>query len=405
MPMIWKSYFLTVGVAMLVAIFAPQLHNVYLSLTGETPQLNSETSTPFASSTQSTLEPVPSEPDASVEPTSPRPPQWMRSFAIRLAQSRFAGSEYLAALIGDSRLRLERYELSTHTLYFSAEDSTDIIERIHTLAVDDDAVTFARTSSGGLTVSDSRPLELDNLVYRGMGRLFFAVSVSDLRITPDTRLSFITNGFDFDPSVQDVLNISERRNWYGGARMFSYNGQRYVNHAGLVVRRDAALARLAERIVFGATSHDERVQRLLDFVTAIPYDEESLFLTRELMQNAYHTIAMNLGDCGNKVILFASLLEQINADFRLVYTGDGESLNHIFVGVAGDFDDLNGLSILDSDSGVRYFGAETTARGFQIGRTLLETQLLGQGRSILVQSASTNARIRDMVRNSIVAYR
>lgn len=402
--MIWKSYFLTVGVAMLVAIFAPQLHNVYLSLTGETPQLNSETTTPFASPTQSTPEPVPSEPDASVEPASSTPPHWMRSFATQLAQPRFAGREYLAALIGDTRLRLERYELSTHTLYFSAEDATSIFETIHALAVNDDAVRFARTSSGDLLVSDSRPLRIDNLVYRGMGRLSFAISVADLGITPETLLTFRTNDFDFDPSVQDVLNINERRNWYGGRRMFSYNGREYVNQTALVVRHDPTLARLAENINFGAQSEEERIQRLLDFVTAIPYDEDDQFLTTTLLQNPYHTLALNVGDCGNKVILFASLLEQIDADFRLVYTGDSEGLNHIFVAIAGDFDDSSGLSYLDSETGANYFFADTVTGGFQIGLSELETQFLGPGRTILVQSMATNGRIMDILRGSAVAF-
>ena len=73
-------------------------------------------------------------------------------------------------------------------------------------------------------------------------------------------------------------------------------------------------------------------------------------------------------DCSGKIILYASLLEQTNTDYRLIYMDD-----HIAVAVEGDYSDRNELDFNLGDK--TYSIAETTANGFQIGASMLNMNI------------------------------
>ena len=76
------------------------------------------------------------------------------------------------------------------------------------------------------------------------------------------------------------------------------------------------------------------------------------------------------GDCSSKSILLASLLEQINEDYLLVYYKD-----HITVAVRkGKFPNNNGLTFMRE--GETWLIAEATVPGFQIGETIVENKLI-----------------------------
>ena len=73
-------------------------------------------------------------------------------------------------------------------------------------------------------------------------------------------------------------------------------------------------------------------------------------------------------DCSGKVILYSSLLEQTEVDHRLIYA-DG----HITVAVEGNYGDWNNMNFNIGDK--VYSIAETTAKGFIIGSSRLQTHI------------------------------
>ncbi len=77
------------------------------------------------------------------------------------------------------------------------------------------------------------------------------------------------------------------------------------------------------------------------------------------------------GDCSNKTILLASLLEQIGEEYILLYCP-----RHITVAVPqGNFADNNKLDFTWNNK--QWLIAETTLPGFQVGKTLVtEANLL-----------------------------
>jgi len=79
-------------------------------------------------------------------------------------------------------------------------------------------------------------------------------------------------------------------------------------------------------------------QRLLDFVTEeLDYDPSDAISGIEVLKRPNEVLMTKSSDCSGKVILYASLLEQTNIDYRLVYF-DG----HIAVAVEGEYGNRNG---------------------------------------------------------------
>lgn len=106
----------------------------------------------------------------------------------------------------------------------------------------------------------------------------------------------------------------------------------------------------------------DTAQALLDFVTkSIKYTHHG---DLEIFMRPIDVLLAGEADCSGKVILYGSLLNQVNIPFLLVYL-DG----HITIGVQGQFSKNNGMFFLHE--GDTYTLAETTAEGFEIGKSEL----------------------------------
>lgn len=106
----------------------------------------------------------------------------------------------------------------------------------------------------------------------------------------------------------------------------------------------------------------DTAQALLDFVTqSIRYTHHG---DLEIFMRPIDVLLAGEADCSGKVILYGSLLNQVDIPFLLVYL-DG----HITIGVEGKFSKNNGMFFIHE--GETYTLAETTAEGFEIGQSEL----------------------------------
>ena len=99
------------------------------------------------------------------------------------------------------------------------------------------------------------------------------------------------------------------------------------------------------------------IEAMFDYVTHIPYRTDH---TSRSPKKVLHT---NWGDCDDKSNLFASLLNERGFDYRFVYVP-----HHVFVVV--HVEDEKALPLLSARltiDGIKYYYAETTAAGSQIG--------------------------------------
>jgi len=100
----------------------------------------------------------------------------------------------------------------------------------------------------------------------------------------------------------------------------------------------------------------------------VSYNFKELRSNVEVLKRPNEVLMSKSSDCSGKTILFASLLEQIGADYRLTYME-----HHICVWVAGDFPKKNKAFCTIDDK--TFFLAETTAKGYIIGESLLMTKI------------------------------
>lgn len=136
---------------------------------------------------------------------------------------------------------------------------------------------------------------------------------------------------------------------------------------------EPSLKRLAEELVRDAgTDRYARIQALVDFVSnEIQYSYTEALSRGETLKRGSETLMTRTGDCSNKTILLASLLEQIGEEYLLLYTP-----RHITVAVPqGEFVNANKLDF--TWDGKPWLIAETTVPGFKIGQTMVtESRLL-----------------------------
>ncbi len=327
-----------------------------------------------------------------------------KQIAMQMAQPMFGGRAIVAAFTGEPDINLEAYTLDTGILYFSMADTIEK-EKVYAMSTERSAVRFGLNSKGETATSSvDDPLLMDGYEYREIGRALVAIPVAALAVDEARTLEFYVHGMLFDPTIGELNRVAQREGWYLGSLSIMYLDQYpFINHAAFVVHDDPALNRLATRLTAGAATEEEKAQRLLDFVTAIQYDRETGYLARETIRNPHQTIISNLGDCGNKVILFASLLEQVGIDYQLIYTGTGTKVNHILVAVEGNFNNHNGMAYTYPGGG-NYFLAETTATGFRIGSTQLEEPFMRSGQPFLIQESGKDGKILDAATGKVVDY-
>jgi hypothetical protein len=185
-------------------------------------------------------------------------------------------------------------------------------------------------------------------------------------------VTFPFNGVSYSASLDELRRLTNDSMLYGG-RLITQAPERkdgpniiFANHAIMVSKpQEPTLERLANELLKDVgDSREARIQRLVDFVSnEIEYSFTEAVGRRETLKRANETLMSRSGDCSNKTILLASLLEQINEDYILLYCP-----RHITVAVPqGDFANENGLDFTWNQKS--WMIAESTAPGFQIGRS------------------------------------
>jgi hypothetical protein len=142
----------------------------------------------------------------------------------------------------------------------------------------------------------------------------------------------------------------------------------FANHGIMVARAgEPSLKRLSEELLKDTSDNREaRIQRLVDFVAnEIEYSFAEALGGQETLKRPNETLMTRSGDCSNKSILLASLLEQIGEEYILLYCPQ-----HITVAVPqGAFVNDNKLDFTWNQKS--WVIAETTVAGFQVGKSKL----------------------------------
>jgi len=253
-------------------------------------------------------------------------------------------------------------------LYFSIPEKGFKKETLNALTKDPNHLEFGRLQEGNLV--------LGNYVYSKPGNYFFRFPAKDFKVNEKNKIKINFGKINYEISLPELSDYINNKNIHGGNLHFKIgeqeDGEERVasNHGAFVARKkEKSLERLVNQLKKGSQSKEETAQRLLDFVTEkIEYNFSEAISSVETLKRPNEVLMTRKSDCSGKAILYASLLEQTEIDYRLIYFR-----NHIALAVKGNFEDENNLSFnLGKDT---YSLAETTASGFKIGTSKLKTKI------------------------------
>lgn len=309
--------------------------------------------------------------------TSPIPPDpaMMASAEIResmvfmLAQPSFSGQEFREQLLGKGRLEKYRWREKEAYFTFPETDESEFKAFLDKYIIDVGKVDFGKTANGIIELDDYK-LRINPAASR-----FFKTTTDNFRLDTNQTVTFPYSGFNYTASLDELRNFANSSQLYGGRIITKAptrsNEPQYVfaNHGIMVAKPgEPTLKRLVDELLKDIGDNREaRIQRLVDFVSnEIEYSYTEAVAPTEKLKRASETLMTRNGDCSNKTILLASLLEQINEEYILLYCP-----RHITVAVPqGNYPNDNGLDFKWDKR--NWMIAETTLAGFQIGYTKVQ---------------------------------
>ncbi|HMT07851.1 MAG TPA: transglutaminase-like domain-containing protein [Pyrinomonadaceae bacterium] len=291
-----------------------------------------------------------------------------------LDYQKYSGDEFRQQLLGKGRL--ERYKKVIDEAIFTYPKSSDeeFLEFVNNTFWDIRKVDFGTEKDGELILADYKAPSSERF-----GRLF-RTTMSNIKIDHRKTLSFPYKTVTYSPTLEEIKNFTNNSQVYGG-RVITKVPERsflptiiFANHGIMVAKPgEPSLKRLADDLLKDAgTDRYARIQALVDFVSnEIEYSYSEALSRGETLKRGSETLMTRNGDCSNKTILLASLLEQINEEYVLLYTP-----RHITVAVPqNEFVNDNKLDF--TWEGKNWLIAETTVPGFQVGKSLVtEPRLL-----------------------------
>ena len=288
-----------------------------------------------------------------------------------MAKKNFINDDFTRQVTG-TQVKLEGYDLDEDVLYFSIASNgydNSILSRITRYP---GKVEFAKLDK------DKNVLVLGTKIYTAHNRYLFRFPAVDFTVRKDATVEVDLDGISYTISVSELVKYIENTSIYGGMEGIELGGNlEMVNCAAYVSKPgEASLKRLISQIMVDADSkisNEDKAQLMLDFVTSrIKNDFDAHSTHRERSKRASEVLLTKKGDCNEKTVLYASLLEQLGINYILVYFG-----NHVAVAVEGDFSDENNLTFTYRKKS--YTIAETTCSGFILGKTIaVSTSSRGQ---------------------------
>lgn len=295
-----------------------------------------------------------------------------------LAQPRFAGKDFEPQILGKAHLEL--YIIDKQELLFSLPENLNLQDEVRSFVIDPAKIELAKEDGDRLRLGT---YSLRKSADKGQ---FFKTAVENIKIDPNQTLQFSFQRGVYHLTLRELVDFIQNRNVYGGKLRADTNLKRngmalvFYNHGAFVSKpEEISLKRFANELLkntpeSGEGAREKRIQLLTDFVAdEIEYDNTEALSSAETLKRPNEVLMTRKADCSNKVILLASLLEQINEDYLMLYCP-----SHITIAVPqGKFSMDNRLTFAWEDK--NWVVLESTVRGFQIGKTLVvEEDILQQ---------------------------
>ncbi len=293
------------------------------------------------------------------------------STVMMLAQPTFSGVEFEKQILGEGKFRwFDRKKREAYFSYPQAE-AWEFDEFVNKYLVNRAKIEMGVETKGRSKIGDFT-LELSP-----KSQYFFKTSLDNIKIEPNQTLIFPYKNVNYTLNLTELKGFTDNSKVYGGKLMAEASSGKnqpkiiFANHGIMVAKpNEPSLKRLAEDLLKDeaiGNDREKRIQRLVDFVSnEIEYSYTEAVAPRETLKRADEILMTRIGDCSNKTILLASLLEQIGEEYILLYCP-----RHITVAVPqGNYSNENKLDFVYENK--PYLIAESTLPGFQIGKTRVD---------------------------------
>lgn len=194
------------------------------------------------------------------------------------------------------------------------------------------------------------------------------LNITNSYFTEEDTINIPFESVNYSINMQELYDFATNKSIFGGHLLVDTGTnslgrhQTIANHGALVAKKgESSLERLVESLTKYERKDEVKAQSLLDFVTKeVKYVDSYANMTKEVLKRPNEVLMTSESDCSGKAILYASLLEQTNIDYKLCYLD-----NHILIAVEGDYENKNGLSFNIGDK--TYSIASTAVNDFEIG--------------------------------------
>lgn len=223
-------------------------------------------------------------------------------------------------------------------MYFIFKKELGKSKTIQKVTIDTSLVEFAPCESGFCNFGGLQG-NID-------GYYAFKTSPNNLKIDSFLKIKCSLASLNYEVSFKELSNSMDTsisyntpKNIYLGENYSAANVGSYISKKD----KDPIIKRLATFLTKGLITNDEKAQRLLDFVSSeIMYSYEDYWYQSEITKRAHEVLISGDGDCSSKTILYASLLEQCDINYCLLYFD-----KHVNVGVQGNFEDKTSIHLLE----------------------------------------------------------
>lgn len=274
--------------------------------------------------------------------------------ANMIAQPDFTGDSLLYKLTG-ADAELEMFYMDTKKIIFSCLyiKLDDVLSK---LAINKDSVN--------IQLPDEQKMDTN-------AKVRFDMSARNLKIDTSKIIETKYNNVTYHITIPQMVGfVTMKSNLRGGAFAVTPDGHTMISHGvAVAIKGEPSLADLVSQLTDKTKSCEVNAQKLLDFVTnEIEYSDAEASSGGETIKRPDEVLFTRNSDCSGKTILYASLLQQLNCKWCILYYN-----RHVCIGVAGNYQPKNTSKI--QIDGVDYYLAETTAPNAKIGEDYWQGKL------------------------------
>lgn len=286
--------------------------------------------------------------------------RYRESIVDYMSQPEFVSKDFVQQITG-TQAQLQLFDMDEMMLYFAINRKDfDSSVTLNKLTINPERVQFGFPGDGVMILGE--------YILKGTERYLFRFPKDDFIVDSTSSVKIPMGSFIYTVTVKELADFAENFSIYGNRNDPEVRKDIYVaDHGAFIsIKNEPSMKRLTEQLVLQSDSKEIKAQKLLDFVTSnIKFSQLEAYSGYEVLKRPNEIIMSGKSDCSGLTILYASLLEQTDMDYLLIYYP-----GHINVGVSGNFAVKNSQKIIYGKK--TYAIAETTVKGFIIGETMLE---------------------------------